>query len=730
MKRTTALLSPLVVACCLLGTALAQDEIDFVESYEESAPAEGQQSGLRQNGSKTAEATSRLAAFNAKRGENWKAGIDQDSGQIRLLHGGLSKSYGSDPETAAKSFLRESQTVLGLRRDLADMKTMRVDETPVRNHVRFQQTHDGVPVSGALILVHSNKKGQVTMAQNSYMVNVAPINSRTIAQEDAVSTVMNDLQANLSSGTKLSKAKTEETIESFKGKQYFTWKVKVSTWEPFGFWVYYIDAENGNILYKADEIISLRTGLGRVYKNNNAWLHNKLSKVPLKSLFTEKENYLTGGLWGRHADIYDDESDGKGNDPYAPNLKFLYNPYGQEKPWFDAVNLYYRMDKSWRWWKKNVVNKYGPKKIDYFNGSAVPSIVNAEGLCNAMYLPELQEGESPGFVFGNEYACAADSEDIALDDGVVMHEFTHALMEWSYFDRQFSGAVDDYGRAMGEGNADWFAYLYTKDPLIGDVAFAWHPQGYLRNLDNDRMYPADVDDPTSCTEVEVKDEQGNVIGTILFCLPEEHYTGEIWGGYLYDLSQTLKGQALKYVYRGMYYFSPAGGFKSRKSDFYDAIAAQMLAEKDLTGKLTNTVKAWGAMSSRGILGKIRATYSNLIDYFGSEMPGSDSPAYFSLKFGSKSNVTTQAAFLNDGVCNEYPIQLTQGGTNLQITVTGSGTQPLVKLYNNDDSLISSSSGNTVDQATLSQSSLAANPYTVMACGTNAGKYTLNVKTGL
>ncbi|MGX9725855.1 MAG: hypothetical protein ACTFAK_00625 [Candidatus Electronema sp. VV] len=652
--------------------------------------------------------------------------------------------------------------MLGLRSDLADMKTLRVDETPARNHVRFQQTYDGVPVSGALVLVHSNKKGQVTMAQNSYEVKVAPANNRAIAKNDAVSAVMNDLRASLGSGIRLGKAKAEEVIESFKDKQYFTWKVTVSSREPLGFWVYYLNAENGNILYKADEIISLRNGVGRVYKNNKDWLRNKLTKVPLKGLFTEKENYLTGGLWGLHADIWDYDGVGdidvpaKRDDPYAPNLKFLYNPYGREKNWFDAVSAYYHVNNVWAWWRKNILKKYGPSRPDYFYSLSIPVVVNAPG-CNAYYEPEFSTTLNatyefpPAIWFGNEDQCDFGSEDLANDQDVVMHEFTHALMEWSYFGRQFGDPVNGYGRAMGEGNADWFAYLYTKDPKMGDVAFAYTNQGYLRNIDNDRMYPADVNDPSYWVGYEDEDEDGNKVEVIVHHLPEEHYTGEIYGGYLYDLSQALKGQALKYVYKGMYYFSPAGGFKSRWSDFYDAISAQMLAEKDLTGKLTNTVKAWGSMSSRGLLGKMRETYRSGC-YFPTVTPvcekeeqgvgepvivtcepcsiGSDSPAYFSLQFGKKSNVKTQAKFLKYGVCNEYPIELTQSGLNLQVTATGSSTWPSVNLYNAANTLITSSSGNTADRAALSLSSLAANAYTIEVCGGSTGKYSLQVKTSL
>ncbi len=147
---------------------------------------------------------------------------------------------------------------------------------------------------------------------------------------------------------------------------------------------------------------------------------------------------------------------------------------------------------------------------------------------------------TPGLVFGNEESCALGSEDLVIDNDIFRHEYTHAMMDWCGFGDQFGGPMHYYGRSMGEGNADWFGYLYSKDPEVADVGWYWSTDGYLRDLDNTRMYPYDVDHPS--------------LG-----LPEEHYTGEIWGGYLYDLSQALKSKALPYVYESFYYFSTSEG---------------------------------------------------------------------------------------------------------------------------------------------------------------------------
>jgi hypothetical protein len=385
------------------------------------------------------------------------------------------------------------------------------------------------------------------------------------------------------------------------------------------------------------------------------------------------------------------------------------------------------MNRVWGWWKNNVVTKYGPKRLDYFHTLSIPVVINVK-MCNAYYSPELFPNYPPGFAFGDENTCGTDSEDFTLDDGVVMHEFAHAMMEWSYFGRQFGGAVNGYGRAMGEGNADWFAYLFTKNPKMGDVVMAWSEEGYGRNLDNTRMYPADVDwpDPDHCVEETPEGSEE----PITYCFPEEHYTGEIWGGYLYDLTQILKKKTLPYVYRGMYYFSPAGGFRNKLSDFYDAILAQAMAEKDRTGKLTNTIKVWGTMSSRGLLGRVRAPYSNEKDYFGTGWPGSDAPAYFSLRLTGQTTLSTQSKFLKPGVCNEYPIDIANSGVNLNVTVEGTSTAPSIKLYNASAQVIANSADNTSDQATLNVPGISAGAYTIMACAgaANTGKYTIQVAT--
>jgi hypothetical protein len=378
-------------------------------------------------------------------------------------------------------------------------------------------------------------------------------------------------------------------------------------------------------------------------------------------MFALYETNPLGELFGIHADILDYN----GNNPSAPDYRFVYDPM-TDKDYFDATHAYYSLNTTWNWWNTNVVNKYVhdetypdfPHYVPYFSDNyPIPTIVNLDD-CNAYYSSAYDfYGDGillPGFLFGNDNACAPGSEDLAIDEDVVRHEFTHAMMHWAGFEEQFGGAPDGYGRSMGEGNADFFAFLKNpRDPRMADVAWAWSPEGYLRNLNNTRRYPDDVPDPG--------------LGA-----PEEHYTGEIWGGYLYDLYRLLGANALKYVFQSFYYFDGSGGQVSGEADFFDGVNAQYLADFDVSdGRVSSTMKAYGSMVSRGFSNALRPVY------------GTDNHWGISWVFPPTPSIVTTANFLHDGDEHEYGIVTDKPGMDLSVTVTamrGGLINPTISLY--------------------------------------------------
>jgi Zn-dependent metalloprotease len=654
-------------------------------------------------------------AFNARYQNKWAATFSTETGKVRVLYGTVSKQYKNGPEGVARGFLKDSYALFGLRQDLSDLTTKRVDRTPIRDHVRMQQTYNGVPIDGVFVLVHATPQGRVTMVQNGYQEGFQPANGQVIAEEAAAETARTDLQGSLGKAAILAEPKAEQLIAPYKGGYYYIWRVAISTQNPLGLWVYRIDAESGAILYKANEILSIRSGKGRVYKSNADWHLPKISTVTLSNMYSLSDGNM-GFLWGVHADIYDYN----GSDPHPADYKFLYDPVGTQKPWFDATHAYYQMNTIWNWWNTKIIKiYYGASHTPpaYFSTYSIPTIVNVSDMCDAFYTSDIDGAGNPGFAFGDEHTCLTltvdpfDNEDFVIDNDVVRHEFTHAIMNWSGFDDQFGGDVNNYGRAMGEGNADWFAFLNTPDdPWIGDVAFAGTLAGYLRDLDNTRMYPRDVD----CTTCAAP----------LTNLPEEHYTGEIWGGYLYDLYHVLKDSARGYVYNSFFYFNTRSGHRDGYADFYDGIQAQMLAERDRTGGQTNTAKAWGSWASRGLNALFRAPYSHASDYFGTGDAGSDLPATFFWPFPPFQSVKTTGNILRPFDEHEYPITVTTTkARNLTVTVTAAAVDgavnPTIDLYTSAGVLIASSV-HTLTTALLSFPHLPGSPasYVIVVSGAN------------
>ena len=685
----------------IAAAALEEDDSDsdLVIAEDESVPSAGRM-GLT-SASKDApdpQSAGRFAAFNARNQNRWNASFDKKNGRVKLLTGGPSKRYANGPEAVSRGFLKDAYMILGLKEDLSDIRTEKVDQTPLRNHVRFRQTHRGTPVMGGQVLVHSNPEGQVTMVQNDTLQDIQPANEDRISEAVATKAAQDDLYATLGQGIVLSAARAEKWVAPHKGKYLYVWKVTVPTRSPWGLWVYHVNAETGEVIYKGNEIQSLRTGNGRGYKSNADWHTGTVGSLSLKYMYSVEEGNTGGNLWGPHAAVYDYF----GNDPASTDFSFLYDPFGDEKDQFDAVQAYYNVNTAWEWWDKTVLRKYGPLYPDFFYDLSTPVIVNWPDLCNAFYSPNLGEPFfTPGLVFGNEESCALGSEDLVVDNDIFRHEYTHAMMDWCGFDTQFGGEIHYYGRSMGEGNADWFGYLYSKDPWVADVGWYWSTDGYLRDLDNTRMYPYDVDHPS--------------LG-----LPEEHYTGEIWGGYLYDLSQALKSKALPYVYESFYYFSTSKGHMDGYPDFFDAIWAQYLAEWDLTGKETNSSKAWGSFTSRGISRLLLPSYSSS-NYFRSGGYGEDDGYYFYWMFPPKKTISTPANLLTTGDWHEYVIENSAATPlNLSVSVTsktGGLVNPHIQLYTGaGGSLTPSVEPLAPNKAVLTYPSLSPGLYVVVVTG--------------
>jgi hypothetical protein len=157
------------------------------------------------------------------------------------------------------------------------------------------------------------------------------------------------------------------------------------------------------------------------------------------------------------------------------------------------------------------------------------------------------------------------------------------------------GPPHRYPRSIGEGDADYFSCVQRKSPLIGEVLDPGGMQGLVRDLSGtfsgQRLYPDDVDWPT-------------------WNAPEEHWTGEIWGQFLWDLRALLKDKTDQYVWKtNAFYLINTGGHDPSYVDFFDWAVAflNMLADSKPFGAGLKSKKviqafrqAYAAFTDRGI----------------------------------------------------------------------------------------------------------------------------------
>ena len=278
--------------------------------------------------------------------------------------------------------------------------------------------------------------------------------------------------------------------------------------------------------------------------------------------------------------------------------------------------------------------------------------------------------------------------------------------------------------------AQWVRAIQTGMPFcppgshaVGYVA--WPPWG-IRNIDIWNRYPDDVDDPGYYEY----DEEAPCPGYAE--QPEEHYTGLIWGGYLYELSRVLKKQALGFVYQSSFYFRRAGGHRDGYPDFVDAIRAQRDAELDRTGSNTLFLKAFGSMVSRGFIRPLAPLYSNDCDYFGTGAPGSDERDYLYLSAPLK--LKTEANLLITDDLHEYPVEASTGMLlTAQVKSKKNGIRgPIIELFKIDGTrlAVTDYGNNTkVKKAELSYTIPENGMYVVRVSGTTEprrGYYTMQL----
>ncbi|HCC48596.1 MAG TPA: hypothetical protein DEQ38_10860 [Elusimicrobia bacterium] len=192
-------------------------------------------------------------AFVKKQGKGWKVRYNPRTALPEALVGGRTARYPGTPEQAAAAFFEDNKELLKV--DPSSLRLALKREFLGVTHLQYQQYKDGIPVEFSYARVHVTADGQVSGYQGKFEPGLALDTAPRITEQAAV------MAASAELGRQLKVSKTELVIypDEAAGGLKLAWKVRGRSG---GLWVYYVDALDGSVLFKYDDL--------RYVCNNNA----------------------------------------------------------------------------------------------------------------------------------------------------------------------------------------------------------------------------------------------------------------------------------------------------------------------------------------------------------------------------------------------------------------------------------------------------------------------------
>ncbi len=382
------------------------------------------------------------------------------------------------PEESARRFLMDSAGELGLRSDLSDLFLESVTSTPVGFVVRFQQKLNGLLVDRSDLVVSLAKdlhpltyvNSVVPVSQTMMLLNEKSSSRLKISKKEALARTYSYLKLTASPV----KQEVVSKIRFHQGSFRTVYQIRISAPVDRKYaWEILMDANTGTIYRSANLILNHREANSEVRvnvfepnptvrsgkamdsvsgfsDNNNAdspFFQSMLTPVTLDNLSNQGGKFV---LSGPNVVVVDSES------PKNPDCSFRgdLSSLKRSDPCFDAVNVYYFIDKSMKYLNGQLGFDLHP--LRYQGGIRVdPHGVNGDD--NSHYSP-----------FSDELAFGQGGVDDAQDHDVIIHELGHALHNW------ITGGKLSQAEGLSEGSGDYWAASYGRQFMKpGHVAYNW-----------------------------------------------------------------------------------------------------------------------------------------------------------------------------------------------------------------------------------------------------------------
>lgn len=211
-----------------------------------------------------------LTALEAASSEPVTVGFNAGTGAADYVSGAFT-TQGATPAARARSFLQQHGQLLGVRNAQTELRVLRsVSDDLGMSHVVYEQEYRGVPVFGARLAVHLDQIGQVTAVNGQFQPGIA----------------LNDLTPTITGGEAQTLVQTRLRAAAIEWQQAprlviwthnqggasarLVWEVRGFATAPLGRWHFFIDARTGGVVYRLNELHTLKNRSTYTAGNTNS----------------------------------------------------------------------------------------------------------------------------------------------------------------------------------------------------------------------------------------------------------------------------------------------------------------------------------------------------------------------------------------------------------------------------------------------------------------------------
>jgi bacillolysin len=168
----------------------------------------------------------------------------------RSLIGRLTQSSGAPARQVALEFVRRNGSLFGLVDPERELQLVREESDRLGiTHLRFAQIHEGVPVFGSEMRVHVNAAGIVSGVQAELLPGIAVSAEPGIGPEVGLQMARSHAGDSAARGASTLVIFDRGRLPRGPRQDRLAWQVTLRS-GPAGEWVYFVDAVDGNVLFR------------------------------------------------------------------------------------------------------------------------------------------------------------------------------------------------------------------------------------------------------------------------------------------------------------------------------------------------------------------------------------------------------------------------------------------------------------------------------------------------